>query len=373
MDDSYSISGAVFDDLLLSSPVTLSLNIPSPVDLFLTSRDLDAYGAIHAYLLSVRRGHTRLTELWKRTSLRRDHPAPLGPPYSNSASGLASNVKKRERACARARVMRKVWATSGAAVFLLAELGEYFQGEVVRGSWEVFQIWLGDETASQKARAPEQSHANPNHASELDGVDDASGDDIWATKKTGPYRTSTKAHAASNRSHDPETLTRAHQTYLRSLVRSLLLSDGPFTQILRDFLQLVDELAATVSRLQQVWQTLDLETDDVSDARQDEREALAALADLGSRVKAQLGRLTDRLRTMDADRSASRSTLDLGFGGRDRAHDRGGDNGTAKDAFMPWNGGGVDRLLMKLDFGSLVVGEREETVRGGEKSGRDAE
>ena len=84
---SIPIASTPFRNLLLSVPVVLTMHIPSPLDLFLTPSDLQSYSSVNAYLLSIHRAHLRLTDLWKITSLRRDHPAPPGPPYGSSTTG----------------------------------------------------------------------------------------------------------------------------------------------------------------------------------------------------------------------------------------------------------------------------------------------
>ena len=129
------IASTPFKNLLLSVPVWLTLHIPSPLDLFLAPSDVQSYSSINAYLLSIHRAHLRLTDLWKINSLRRDHPAPPGPPYGSSTLGRSKVLTIRERMKERSEAMRSVWATSSAAVFFLGETEAYLQGEVVQGTW----------------------------------------------------------------------------------------------------------------------------------------------------------------------------------------------------------------------------------------------
>ncbi|KAI9744995.1 MAG: hypothetical protein M1835_002635, partial [Candelina submexicana] len=115
-----------FNGLLFSTPTTLSMHIPSPLDLFLTPTDLSQYSTIHSYLLSIRRAHLRLTNLWRSHSLRKEVPSPTPHRRANEATRKKQRIRSNERT----RAMRKIWATSSAAAFLLAELGIYYQGEV---------------------------------------------------------------------------------------------------------------------------------------------------------------------------------------------------------------------------------------------------
>ncbi|KAI9862035.1 MAG: hypothetical protein M1824_001780 [Vezdaea acicularis] len=336
--DQIAIPETTFSDMLLSVPTTLSLAVPSPLDLFLTPNDLDVYAYINAYLLSIRRAHLRLTDLWKLSSIRRNHPAPLGPPGSNSKLGQRTVRKKRMRANDRARTMRRVWATSSAAIFLLAEVGGYFQGEVVKGSWDSLRTWL---------QAPLTVGTDEDHMQDVDressrGVRRAR--DLWTSAGSPRPQSRDKVVIANPGSHDPETVSRAHQVYLRGLLDSLFLTDAPFPKILRLFLQHIDHLASCVTRLQHIWQNLDLETDDgVMDAfsnfRVEQVEALKEMEDVGKNIEVGIRNIVTRLRELDSER--------IGV-------ERGPGNVLEQGEYQTWRVGGVDRLLMKLDFGSLM-------------------
>ena len=354
-DGRFALADVQFNDLLLSVPTTLSLHVSPPLDLFLSARDLDIYAAIHAYLLSIRRGHLRLTHLWTRSSLRRDHPAPTGPPRSNTRAGQASLEARRVRANARARAMRRTWATSGAAAFLLSAVGEHFQGEVVRGASRRFLAWLGGTDASSSGGT------QPSEG----------GDDIW-TASTAPAQPPEPATARAP--HDPETLSAAHRRYLTGLARALLLTDEPFTRTLRGFLRSLDHLVGCVGQVDAAQRALDLESDagvvdaDV-DAAADERRALRALAAADADVHAGLTGLVARLRQLDAQRergpAADRTAQGDSAGAAAAAAAAGGGGGEGQaEAFVPWTGPGVDRLCMKLDFGSFVTADAVDGAGG---------
>ncbi|MCJ1424671.1 hypothetical protein MMC29_002559, partial [Sticta canariensis] len=150
------LSDPTFDDFLLPTPRTLSLHVPSPLDLVLSSFNVETYSEIHAYLLSIRRGHLRLSHLFLLSTLRRDHPSPEAPQHLSHYDRMETLVRKRRRANSRAKIMRPIWAAVGSATFLLAELGEYLQGQVIKSSWEEFNRWLDPAQAA--------SAHNPYHA-----------------------------------------------------------------------------------------------------------------------------------------------------------------------------------------------------------------
>ncbi|KAI9857860.1 MAG: hypothetical protein M1813_007975 [Trichoglossum hirsutum] len=329
-----SIHDAAFSDFLLSTPTSLSLRIPPPLDLFLGPQDLEVYSSIHSYLLSIRRAHLRLTSLWQHSSLRREHPAPLGPPWSNTKIGQVKILERRKRANERSMRMRKVWATGGAAAFLLAELGGYFQGEVVKGCWEGFRTWL----------------ARPSSSSDPDGREvgvSEEGNDVWrdsiaSTSSTTGHRQHTSTISSTPTTDDPESLSRAHALYLKHLMSSLLLTSNEFTATLRSFLLSTDHLIALVIRLDQAQQGLDLETDQgvvdaLNDYTKEEQEAQVQLERCCERVGDGLRDVVARLRELDGERSRVAEVGEAGYvpgGGREI--------------------GGVDRLLMKLDFGDMT-------------------
>lgn len=306
-----------FRNLLLSVPVALTLHIPSPLDLFLTPSDTQMYSSINAYLLAVHRAHLRLTNLWKITSLRRDHPAPPGPPLGSSTFGREKVLTLRTRAKERSYAMRSVWATSSAAVFFLGETEAYFQGEVVQGTWLGFTAWLTGETSASRTQNEDE--------------------DIWLQAANQ----ATPRNASHN--HDPQTLADAHRRYLAALTSNLLLTTSTFTDPLYYLLQQIDHLVALVHRIHSVWQSLDLEADEgvvdaFSDFHKEEQDIKEQLVIIATRVKDGIEELVKTLRDIDQDKNGWGSgyeELVLGEEG----------------AYVPAKVGRVDRLLMKLDFG----------------------
>ena len=316
---------ATFDDVLFPTSTALSIRVPSPLDLFLLPSDVDIYANIHNYLLSIRRSHLRLSKLFTLSVLRRDHPSPKAPPHSNHHARFEALARMRQRADHRAKIMRPVWATAGHAAFLLAEIGEYFQGEVVESSWGKFLTWL-------------QPPAHENDANEL-----PSSSSLKASiSSTG----TTPLHSGDNSIpppiHDPESLALAHRSFLSCLTHSLLLDEPPFTNRLKSFMASIDHLFALLNRLNTVQQNLDLETDigvvdTFANYAVEERELQRELQ--GSRTAIALGveHLVQALRYVDSARAAGgRYQEDVRFVG--------------DDEFTPKTGGGIDRLLLKLDY-----------------------
>lgn len=320
-----------FNNLLLSVSTQLTLEIPSPLDLFLTNYEVQTYSTINSYLLSIRRAHLRLSDLWKITSLRRHHPAPPASLYGSTVTGQATVHKLRDRATARGIKIRSVWATSSAALFLLGETETYFHGEIVKGAWSGFQRWLTG-APSRPASA----------------VDKQPSEDVWAAAEMLPTSTA-KSYIRPN--HDPQTLSDAHRRYLDSLTQDLLLTNDSFTDPLYHLLQQIDHLVALVHRLHSIWQSLDLEADEgvvdaFSDFHKEEKDVEEQLTLITGRVKIAIEVLIQCLREIDQEKDDRYDgTLDAMFD---------------ETAYVPQRMSRVDRLLMKLDFGGWFESSKRE-------------
>lgn len=287
-----------FNDLLFPSPTQLSMTVTSPLDLFLSSQDVSIYSKISSYLLAIRRGHHRLSELWRRTPARRDHPV------ATANSGTRSRRNKRNT------TTRKVWATCSAAIFLLSESSAFFEGEIVKISCDHFQEWV----------------ESPAPTYDPEKLGDSVHDDPSSTAQ-----------------RDPETSASGHRTFLAALTYALLLTDEPYTKEFRSLLGNIDSLIAFFSRLLDIQQKLDLEdqTDGESSYTAQEEQIISLELDRArKKVDSDLKSVVNRLKQLDHERIGSMRYLDVRAG--------------QKGDFEVWKGGGVDRLLMKLEFGRMA-------------------
>lgn len=329
------ISDISFADLLFPAPTLLSVQVRPPVDLFLSQSDITIYSKIHSYLLGIRRAQLRLGDLWRRTSLRRSHPSPWGPPRSGTPAGHRRLKMRRERDNVRIIQMRPIWATSSAALYMLSEIGSFFQGEVINGSWQHLRDWIEGTPGG--------------------------------TSRPGTASSNQPAQNAMP-THDPEALTVAHRRHLASLIQSLFLTDKSFTGALRSLLTIVDLFIALVARLESIQRNMDLETDegvvdDVTDYPAEEREILQELRSTQQDVKKKIQTVVARLRDIDDSRSGEgRRMFDLTgtapSGPIAIANANRGGIGDTEPLnvchYVPRKAAGVDHLLMKLDFGNLI-------------------
>ncbi|EFY99925.2 Spc97/Spc98 family protein [Metarhizium robertsii ARSEF 23] len=305
------LAASPFRNMLFSVPAMLSLDLPSPLDMVISPSDLQLYSSINAYLLSLRRAHMRLTGLWKITSLRRHYPSPRG------ASDHA--VTLRERWSDRSWLLRSTWTTASATIFFLAETEAYFQTEIVKTLWDDFHAWL---IPSQPQRS---GHATPidHHHS----------------------------RPPSQHSHDPQTLSTAHTLYLRTLTHRLLLTQASFTDQLYALLQHIDHLVTHIHRLHSLFTSLDLEhdagvVDAFVDLEREQSQVFSSLHNIQLKVKQGIDDVVSTLRNLESD-----AIFLAEWDGQGLVDDEGEDRG-----YVPCRVGGVDRLLMKLDFGSWLGG-----------------
>lgn len=362
------LAATPYSNLMFSVPVTLSLNVPSPLDLFLSPSDVHIYTTIHSYLHSIRRAHLRLMDLWKITSLRRHYPPPPKPAHGSSKAGRARVILLRERQARRMLAMRSAWTTCSAAIFFLGETEGYLQVEVVAGLWEGFRRWL--TTGSDDPRPPES--ARPSRAPsridnmDVDAMDEDGDDDMWLAEGAGQPRLQTVRREARH-PHDPQSLAAAHRLYLSTLVRRLLLSEESFTDPLYNLLVEIDQIVALVHRLQEVWNAIDLEedvgvVDAFVDLEKEERDIRRQIEVTVARIKDGIEGMIGVLRNLEADHE-----------GLIWADDDAGESGSGglrdEGQYVPRRVGGVDRLLMKLDFGSWFDSGKEssaEAARSGQ-------
>ncbi|CAN8102958.1 unnamed protein product [Discula destructiva] len=347
------IASTPFPNLMFSVPVTLSLRVPTPLDLFLSPSDVQTYTAINSYLHSIRRAHLRLTDLWKITPLRRHHPPPPKPTQGATKGGRARVILLRERQAKRMLDMRRAWTTCSAAVFFLAEVEGYLQIEVVRELWEGFQRWLttgSDEfwPPAVESRAPSRapSRMSTRHPNTMDEDED---EDLWLAEGSMLSRPEHR-HKPDRHPHDPQTLAAAHRLYLSTLVRRILLSQEVFTDPLYNLLVDIDQLVALIHRLQETWNAVDLEedvgvVDAFVDLQREERDVKTQLQSTVEKIKSGIEGVIGVLRNLEADHDG------LAWGDVDASQD-GAAEIREEGQYVPRRVGGVDRLLMKLDFGS---------------------
>lgn len=305
-----------FKEFLLLTPVELRLKLDSTFDLLLDPSDLATYSSINAYLLAIRRGHNRLSNLWRMSQLRRDNPAPRRSQRSKDTGPKAFEPSRRRRQVLVERMheMKKIWLAATAATSLLAELGRYFSDEVIEGSWRAFRQWavpsgddLVDAFASSTISVPSARES---------------------LRKGDP-----------NMPHDPEILAQGHRQYIDALVEMLLLADTVYTRNLRALLTNIDHFVAQMHRLQIAYRNVDLQNEGVLEDNRNYANEVAFIMTELDKASDSLGggiaKVVQGLRQSSHEPRAQSRIIG------------------AETGFQPFsNVAGVDRLLVRLDFRS---------------------
>ncbi|KAK3678076.1 hypothetical protein LTR78_002171 [Recurvomyces mirabilis] len=286
---SQTISPVEFGDLLFPTTTMLHLDAGPPLDLLVSTQDVRNYAKFHSYILGIRRAQYKLANLWRRTSSRRGDTGKRKP-----SSGLSTKHD-----------MRKIWATSSAALFLVSETAAYFEGDIVRESCDHFEQWVKHPVAGEDT----ELSASSVHS---------------------------KATEVAQR--DPETLAAAHRAFLAALTYALLLTDSQYTRELRSLLGNIDALIAFFNRFLDIQQKADVGSESSYTTAEQQKMALE-LDRARKKVDSDSRSVVNRLRQLDRDRLGSQRYLHV------PVQESGG--------FEPWKGGGVDRLLMKLEFGRM--------------------
>lgn len=330
-----------FVSTLLPTPTSLDLALPknSALNLFLSPLDLKTYASINSYLISLRRAELHLSSLWKITSLRRCHPTPLGPPSSARPTGQRLLADQRTRGAKRSAQLRRHWASASKTMFVLNELGAYFQGEVIRGNWEHFRSWIDQEGTGRPGSA------NSTKSGSRPGTATSAGAKSMKTSQFSNSTNSAAAPARMSARNDPVALAHAHRLYLRNLFNSLLLGHKDFVQALRNVLNVVDHFIALFTRLQSAWQGLDLQEDDgvvdaLSDFVKEEREVLDEMARSGELLEEGLNAVVETVRKVEHDGN-NEGVTEL----EDAVDGLGLDS-----IYVPRRARTIDRLIMKLDM-----------------------
>lgn len=199
--------------------------------------------------------------------------------------------------------LRKTWATCSAALLLLSEISAYLASDVMGPSYERFERWACEE-----------------------------------------YHDTSDVSTAEATQKDPETLAAGHRAFLDSLAYALLLADHGYTTNMRSLLGAIDRLIALFIRVLDIWhkdkpvKTLGNNTS--TDLEDHEHKRLQHELDKAcNKVDNDRRNIVTRLRDLHQLRIGSDRHYDV------KGRDTGG--------FEPWRAGGLDHLLIKLEYGKM--------------------
>ncbi|OSX66932.1 hypothetical protein POSPLADRAFT_1130645, partial [Postia placenta MAD-698-R-SB12] len=235
-DQSTSLSPSeptVFDDLLLGTPLVLAYSVSWPLDLFLHTSDLQAYGALFAYLSALRKTHTRVHTCW--TALSNAQRA------RRRWTGLGEGGTE-EDLNARKELLRCGWGVVREMSWFLDTLLGYVMTDVVDVEFRRLKGMLLEKTSDVV------KHATGGQSIPAPGSEGADGQiEASHSASTLPASQSSSSNAGST-SLDFTTLRNIHTTYLERLITGSLLSNPPLTAIIRMILETCERFVAQAER-----------------------------------------------------------------------------------------------------------------------------
>jgi len=226
---------------------------------------------------------------------------------------------------------------------MINELEAYLQGEVVQSSWSHFRQWIMGEDHATLSSAKSSRPGTASSGSQRKGVGLLS--DTFD---------SSRAAGRPQPPSDPRALAEAHRAYLGALNTALFFTNDDFVARLEVFFTQIDHCIGLFSRLQTVWEGLDLQEDDgvvdaFSNYARDETEVLAEMDRTRDSIEGALLEIVAAVREIEKDKrsGSSMNRIVEGLSGVELS-------GTK---FVPWQARTVDRLVMKLDS---LTGRHEE-------------
>ncbi|EWC46860.1 hypothetical protein DRE_03872 [Drechslerella stenobrocha 248] len=413
-----NLDKTVFSDILLGVPISLGFNLTWPMELFLTPQDLEIYQFLFHYLLSIRRAQMKLQALWQA----RRNTAVQGITTRRNREelrGRRQELVKREQSqrMAWATANLCVFFLESLGIYfqsnvidssfgdLEAIVGVGFSGggggapdrpstasggspaagrtggslsrPTSRKGGPVSMAGLGISAAAVGAaggrpRTP-QSPRTPTFSSParkrftIHDSPRAVRDAPTRRPETPPTPRVLAPGAVLEGDEDregqqkvtnPETLTLAHQRYLRYICHQTFITDTIFTNRLRTLLEMCEVLVTHVTTLMRANEMLDAmeELDDSSEMGAE----LEELNRVCGEIRGVLGGLVRRMHEMDEERDRGEAPRKRGARAMTAAEakrmeqERKEKEGLRAAGFL--DGAGIDKLLMKLDFATLNLG-----------------
>lgn len=205
-----------FDDLFFGTHLRLTYIVSWPLDLFLHPSDLQIYGALFAYLSSLRRTHTLIHTCW--TSLSNAQRA------RRRWTGLGEGGTAEDLEVRRG-LLRCGWGVVRDMGWFLDTLLGYVMTHVVDVEFKRLKDLLGKPSGAGRGRT--------------DSVGVGGG---------VPKNGSLAADAPESAYLDFTTLRNIHNTYLERLLTGCLLSNPALTAILRPIFEVCERFVAQVER-----------------------------------------------------------------------------------------------------------------------------
>ncbi|KAF8941807.1 Gamma-tubulin complex component 4 [Haplosporangium gracile] len=155
-----------FDDQLLGIPVRLTYTLSWPLDLFLTTEDVEQYSDVFAFLMTIRKSQVRLQQAWieiksltqRLTNRRRGGDARA---YGRRIRGTESDERNAEQ---EAEMLKHIAAFRSNMVFVVDCLWTYIQMDVISPTYDTLLQSIATHESDRKSsfsQSPTLATATP--------------------------------------------------------------------------------------------------------------------------------------------------------------------------------------------------------------------
>ncbi|KAH7338776.1 Spc98 family-domain-containing protein [Rhizoctonia solani] len=243
----------LFDDLLLGARATLSHTLAWPLDLVLGQAELQAYGALFAYLSALRKSHVMVLECWGTLSGSwRTRKKWEGTDARRKGKGKGKEGKDVEDDMKRGKLVKCAWGVIREMVWFLDTLWGYIMTDVIDVQYRKLHAQLrpqrtrtssnrrGSTTtrATTRAGSPTSTHFGPSPSTQF-----------------GPSAASSQGFnfRASGSAPQPETLDFStlrtlHATYLANIISGSLLGHSGCASLVRAALETCEQFVGMIER-----------------------------------------------------------------------------------------------------------------------------
>ncbi|GAB1524194.1 hypothetical protein RhiTH_007347 [Rhizoctonia solani] len=247
----------LFDDLLLGARATLSHTLAWPLDLVLGQAELQAYGAVFAYLSALRRGHVMVLECWGTLSGSWKARKKWEGTYARrkaKGKGKAGDLDHidAEDEAKRSRLVKCAWGVVREMVWFLDTFWGYIMTDVIDVQYRKLHAQLRPQRtrsnsnrrssttarATTRAGSPTSTHFGPSPSTQF-----------------GPSASSTQglnlrgsASTTQPETLDFSTLRTLHATYLANIVSGSLLGHSGCASLVRVALETCERFVGMIER-----------------------------------------------------------------------------------------------------------------------------
>ncbi|CAG8624696.1 2839_t:CDS:1 [Acaulospora morrowiae] len=208
----------IFDNYMLDIPLRLEYDIGWPLDLFVTSEDLNKYGDIFSFLISLRRTQIRLQRAWAHLAMTRKS--------TSDVIGNKSNDMNSQRLMP--------WRVRASMMFFLDCLWGHMQMDIIEANFQKLVCRINASSAHhQRLRTNTTTEPDTPTAS---------------THKKTTYQEKDSHLTEKETLRDFEDIRIGHSSYLGDILRGCLLESPICSDAIKKSLNICDQVCGLLER-----------------------------------------------------------------------------------------------------------------------------